>query len=136
MSQLFIGQDFLYAGLRGYSERPCLGPIYKNVVNVRTGGGRNHASSKISRTASRLRGTEPARIRNPFANCGSQLLTDFFLGISFNIIILPTEGTPMLTSNYGPLIIGSEAERPREANRARASLVMGTVARPRGVASP
>ena len=67
---------------------------------------------------------------------GVNHLQIFFLRISFNIIRLPTEGTPMLTSNYGPLIIGSEAEHPREANRARASLVIGTVARPCGVASP
>src|SRR5438128_4981510 len=40
---------------------------------------------------------------------GVNHLQIFFLRISFNIIRLPTEGTPMLTSNYGPLIIGSEA---------------------------
>jgi len=51
---------------------------------------------------------------------GVNHLTDFFLRISSNIIRLPSEGTPMLTSNYGSLKIGVEVEHPREHNCMRA----------------
>src|SRR2546421_12771996 len=82
------------ATVRGF----VLAQSTKNVANVRTGGGRNHANCKISRTAGRLRGTEPSRTRIPFATCGSQSLDRLLSQISSNIIRLPSEVTLMLRS--------------------------------------